>query len=149
MRYVGVAVVVAAMAFGAPAMAQTPTGPAGANTRGPGQFLRITGKLTKIDGKALTIAVTENGATKDVVVNCVEQTRFFKAAPPPSGEGGQAAEKAAKGRMGGSPAKFEDLKVGQEVMTAYNAADGIARMVRIAAEVAAPASGAGEATTAK
>jgi hypothetical protein len=135
------------MAFGAAAMAQTPAGPAGASTRGPGQFLRITGKLIKIDGKALTIAVTDNGATKDVVVNCVEQTRFFKAAVPPAGEGGQASEKAAKGRISGPPAKFEDLKVGQEVMAAYNVADGNARMVRIAAEAAAPASGAGEATT--
>ena len=139
MRYVAIVAVVAAMAFAVPAMAQPATGPAGANTaRGGMQFKRAAGKLTKIDGKALTISVTENGATSDVVVTCTDQTRIFKNAQPAAG-----APRGARGP--GAGAKFEDLKVGQEVMAGYSAGDNVARMVRITADVAA----AGEATPAK
>ena len=83
MRYVAVAAVVAALALGAPAMAQpTTTGSATAPTRGRMEFERAVGKLTKIDGKSLTVAMTENGTTKDVVVTCTDATRIIKSIRP-------------------------------------------------------------------
>ncbi|MGD1001520.1 MAG: hypothetical protein ABSA67_12585 [Candidatus Brocadiia bacterium] len=125
-------------------MAQPATGSAPANTRMAQQYARISGKITKIDGQALTIAVTANGETKDVVITCNETTRILKAVAPAA-----AATNAPRGRGPTPQVKFEELKVGQEVMAAYSTADNIARMVRITSDVAAPASGAGEATTTK
>ncbi len=120
------------------------TGSATAPTRGRMEFERAVGKLTKIDGKSLTVAMTENGTTKDVVVTCTDATRIIKSIRPANA----AAAPVRGGRGPGTPAKFEDLKVGQEVFAAYSASDNTARMIRITAE-AAPESGGGEATTTK
>ncbi len=136
-------------------MAQPATGPAGANTaRGGMQFKRAAGKVTKIDGKAITIAVTENGATSDVVVTCTDTTRITKSPTPGAGAaatttGIEGARARGAGRGPAITVKFEDLKVGQTVYAAYSATDNTARMIRITADVAAPESGAGAATTTK
>jgi hypothetical protein len=136
------------MAFGGAVMAQTSTGPSAANTASRPRFQTLSGKLTKIDGKALTITTTAEGQTKETVVTCNDATRILKTTQPAAG----AAEAPKRGRGPGTPAKFEDLEVGQQVMALYNAEDNIARLVRIVPEAAAPsspASGAGAAGTTK
>jgi len=144
MRCIGVAIVAAAMAFGVAVMAQTSTGPSAAGTAGPPRMERVAGKLTKIDGKALTI--TAEG--KETVVNCTDTTRIGKR-PQPAAEGATAP---TRGRGRGIQAKFEDLEVGQELMAVYNPEGNVARMVMITSAAAAPgspASGGGAAETTK
>jgi hypothetical protein len=142
------------MVFGVAVMAQT-TGPSAASTAGGVHIERVTGKLTKIDGKALTISATVEGKTTETVVTCDDTTRFFKltqpaAAQPPAEGAGPAMRGRGRG-LRGAPAKFEDLQVGQELMAVYNADGNIARMVRITETAApsSPASGAGAAGTTK
>lgn len=125
MRCVAVAVVIAAMVFGSAAMAQT--------SRLPPGMASVAGKLIKIDGKALTIAATVNGETKDTVVTCDNSTRFGIATSVRSGEG-RVEGKETPGAGRPAAAKFGDLKVGQQVTVVYNIESKIAGRVRITAE---------------
>ena len=68
---------------------------------------RVAGQLTKIEGKTLTI--TEGG--KETVISCNEATKFVR-------DGDK------------TPAKFEDLKVGQSVRSYYQ--NNVAMAVMIA-----------------
>ncbi len=135
-------------------MAQPATGPAGANTaRGGMQFKRAAGKVTKIDGKAITIAVTENGATSDVVVTCTDTTRITKSPTPGAGAAATTTGiEGARARGADADPPYREVRGPQgrpEVYAGYSASDNIARMIRITADVAAPESGAGAATTTK
>lgn len=76
------------------------------------ETVRIAGKLTKIDGKALTITGTDGKAT---VVTCNDASKVSRD--------GQT-----------EPAKFEDLKVGQEVRAYCTKADNIVQHIHIAKE---------------
>lgn len=81
---------------------------------------RVAGKLTKIDGKALTIA-NEDGSG-DVVITCDDATKYRRDGDP------QGAER-----------KFEDLQVGQNVRSYYTKATGVAGTVIIAGAQQPPA----------
>jgi hypothetical protein len=74
---------------------------------------RVAGQLTKIDGKALTIATGENDS-EATVVTCTDKTSFRR-----------------EGDRSGTQAKFEDLQVGQAVRV-YCTADKTALGVIIA-----------------
>ncbi len=71
--------------------------------------IRLAGKITKIDGKALTISVDG----KETTITCNDATKFRR-----------------DGQSGAS--KFEDLQVGQSVRAYYLAADNTAQSVIIA-----------------
>ena len=72
----------------------------------------ITGQLTKIDGKTLTI--TMGKGTKNTVITCNDATKISR-----------------KGDKSGTQAKFEDLQVGQAVRAYYTKADNVAVAVII------------------
>jgi hypothetical protein len=76
--------------------------------------VRIAGQLTKIDGKALTIAETVNSQTRETVITCNDATKFSR-------DGDK-----------GATVTFADLKVGQSIRAYYTAADKIAVAVMIA-----------------
>ena len=143
MKCLGAAIVVVALALGVSALAQDE----GAVKARP-QMANVTGKLTKIDGKALTIAPAAEAAAKeakeakevkDVVVTCDDSTRVFKMMP--TDEAAPATEKGKEAPRGRRvPAKFEDLKVGQQVRAYYNDKTGLARGVTITTVEAAASS---------
>lgn len=74
--------------------------------------IRIAGKLTKIDGKALTITEKEG---KDTVVTCNDATKVHRDGDKPDKQ-----------------SKFEDLKVGQQVRAYCNKADKVVVHMHIA-----------------
>lgn len=97
----------------------------------------VMGKLTKIDGKSLTIAAKEKGseATKDVVVTVADTTKVFT----------REMTKEAKP----VPAKVEDLKVDQGVRVEFNKTTNVANSITIAVKPAAAAPAAPAAPKAK
>ncbi len=76
--------------------------------------VRVAGELTKIDGKSLTITTGTGADAKSTVVTC------------------NAATKISWDNKPGVPAKFKDLKVGQQVRAYCNQADNVALHVHIA-----------------
>jgi hypothetical protein len=129
------------MMFGVTAMAQAPKAPEGTTT--------ITGKLAKIDGKALTITVTVDGKAQEKVVNCTDETRIFTRIPPVAAATATTGDKEGPPRRGGYPAKLEDLKVGQQVRCNYTNDNNAARMVTIMPEPGAASSPAATTPAAK
>jgi hypothetical protein len=141
MKHLGAAIVVVAIAFGVSALAQPEEGAAKARP----QMATVTGKLTKIDGKALTIAPAADPQAKDakeakeVVVTCDDSTRIFKMiATDEVAPAGEKAKEAPRGRR--VPAKHEDLKVGQSVRASYNEKTGVVRGITITTVEAAAGS---------
>jgi hypothetical protein len=134
MKHLGAAVVAVAIAFGVSALAQTSEAPAAKSVKR--ELERVTGKLTKIDGRALTIEGTAaEGKTEEVAVTCSRGTHYWKTKA--------VAEEAAAGEKGRThsvliPAEFDELKVGQEVRVIYHSNDKVAATVTITADVAAP-----------
>ena len=141
MRYVAAAAVVVAMMFGVTAMAQAPKAPEGTTT--------ITGKVAKIDGKALTITATVDGKAQETVVTCNDETRIFTRVAPVAAATATTGDKEGLPRRGGTPAKFEDLKVGQQVRCNYFTANNTARIVTIVPEAGAASSPAATTPAAK
>lgn len=75
--------------------------------------VRVAGKLSKIEGKTLTITTTADNETKDTIITCNDATRV-----------GRDGDKSA--------VKFTELKVGQSVRAYYTKATNIAVAVIIA-----------------
>ena len=75
--------------------------------------VRVAGRLSKIEGKTLTITTAADKATQDTVITCNDATKFRR-------DGDQSA------------VAFTDLKVGQLVRAYYSKADKIAAAVIIA-----------------
>lgn len=127
MRIVIVALVaVLAVSFAALA-AEGDAKAAGAAKAANPDVAMANGKLTKIDGKSLTIATKEKGseATKDVVVTVADTTKVFTR------EGGKEAKPV--------PAKVEDLKVDQSVRVEFNKTTNVANSITISVKPAAAA----------
>jgi hypothetical protein len=134
MKHLGAAVVAVAIAFGVSALAQAYVPP-------PTKWHKrevesVTGKLTKIEGKALTIeATTLGGKTEEIVVTCDDATRYSKMEAV---EGEGAAGAKGRPREVRARAKFDDLKVGQEVRVFFHTEDNVAVSVLITSVAPAP-----------
>ena len=100
MRRIAVAVLAAVVAIGLSAGVMAQDAP-----KEKPKPTKIVGELTKIAEKALTISVKDGDKTTETVITCTEKTRVTQ-----QGEEQKPA-----------PAKFEDLKVGQQVTAHYNA----------------------------
>ena len=144
MKQWGVAIVAVALAFGVSAMAQTSSEQPAAPPAAPPmlEIEHVVGKLIKIDHRDLTIEATVEGKAKEVVITCNRGTRIFNAVPRPPEEAAHPAEKAAagqqaRGRFARLAAKFDDLKVGQQLRAFYHADDNVAVAVAILAEAPA------------
>jgi hypothetical protein len=90
------------------------------------QASRVAGLITKIDGKALTIATVANGASSVVVVICNDATKFSRA-----------GDKTA------TEVTFADLKLGMLARCYYTSADNAALAI-VLSSVTAPAVAAPE-----
>ena len=151
MRHLGIALAAAAMLFAVPALAQTPNAPSFKPGHAMPHMDHVTGQLTKIDGKALTIRATVEGQAKDTVVICDASTRIQKTQARGAGAAPNAP-KAGVHNMPGRPMKFADLKVGQQVIVTYITGNNSARAIVVTPDAAAagsPASGAEGAGTTK
>jgi hypothetical protein len=104
MKRVGIAMLTATLlcALGGSLMAQTPA-----------DTVRVTGQLTKIEGKALTITTPVGSALQETVITCDGLTKFSRQSDQVT------------------PAAFEDLKTGQSLRAYYDWSDHAALAVII------------------
>ena len=123
MRRIAVAVLAVVVAFGLSAGAMAQEGQA-TKEAPKAKATKLVGQLMKIDGKSLTITVKDGDKSTDTVITCNDATKITQ----------QGEEKKP------APAKFEDLKVGQQVTAFYNAEKvAVGVMIMKAAATAAPA----------
>jgi hypothetical protein len=131
MKCVAAAILAIAIAFGVSAMAQETGKAPAAPAKTAMEIERIVGKLTKIEGRSLTVSATVEGKTEEMTFTVGRGARFWKmraetdVPPPAAGE---------KPREVPGRATFDDLKVGQEVRIFYHTNDNAAVSVLILAE---------------
>jgi hypothetical protein len=139
MKELGIAALAVLIAFGVSALAAQ-SEPA-VTSEAPHMAI-LTGKLAKIEGKTITVEETVEGKAKETAIDC-EEAYVFRAITA-AAEGAPAGEKEkATPRRHLSVAKFDDLKVGQQVRVYYNTKDNKARGVSITADVSTGGSASG------